>query len=420
MAPSKHSARRFLVGLGTLAAGLLLGYVASTANQGRLPGTPVTVVRAAFTDVGQLQPGSEVRQNGLNVGQVWAVELVGGTPVVTMKLHDAAPMYRDGYAGIWDQSTLAQKFVELSPGDPASGPLGDAVLPPSHTEPTHDLVTLLDVFDPPTRAALGSLLRQLGGGLAGYGPGVHNFLATAPTDLNDLGAIAATLATDRTDLPALLRTTDRISGRFAGREYQFTQLLAQTDQTLRALGVAHTTPLRATLTRLPVTLTAARTALDHALQPLADLASATDTLSSGAKALGNATPDVRGVLREARPPLHQLPGVADDAAPALEDLRRIFSAAQPLTPKLADGLASTAEPLEVLAPYAPDIGTLAYDLGNLLDDHDGWEHRLRAMAGSPAAPSLLGGQIKDTNNPYPTPGQVWHDRDATGALIPGK
>lgn len=420
MAPSKHSARRFLIGLGTLAVASVVGYVTITANQGRLPGTPVTLVHAAFRDVGQLQPGSEVRQNGISVGQVSAVDLVNGTPVVTMKVHDAVPMYRDGYAGIWDQSTLAQKFVELRAGNPASGPLGDAVLPVNRTESTHDLAALLDVFDAPTRTALGNLLRQLGGGLAGYGPGLHEFIAAAPRELDDLSTISTALASDRTDLPGLIRTTDRVSSRFAGREYQLTQLLAQTDQTLRALGVDQTVPLGATLTRLPGALAATRAALDDAQQPLADLASAAGDLRTGARSVGLATPDVRGVLREARPPLGQVPGVAEDAGPAVDDLSDTFAAAATLTPKLADGLAMAAPPLRVLAPYAQDTGTLAFDLGNLLDDHDGWQHRLRAMAAVPAAPSLLGPQIKDTNNPYPAPGQVWHDRDATGGLIPGK
>src|SRR5882757_9274298 len=131
MAPTKGSARRFLSGLGTLAVMLVIGYIAFTANQGRLPGTPVTTVRAAFADVGQLQAGSEVRQNGIIIGQVSAVALVNGQPVVTMDVHGGVSMYRDGYAGIWDQSALAQKFVELRAGGPASGLLGDGTLPVS-------------------------------------------------------------------------------------------------------------------------------------------------------------------------------------------------------------------------------------------------------------------------------------------------
>ncbi|MDT7632908.1 MAG: phospholipid/cholesterol/gamma-HCH transport system substrate-binding protein, partial [Pseudonocardiales bacterium] len=350
MAPTKGSARRFLSGLGALAVMLVIGYIAFTANQGRLPGTPVTTVRAAFADVGQLQAGSEVRQNGIIIGQVSAVALVNGQPVVTMDVHGGVSMYRDGYAGIWDQSALAQKFVELRAGDPASGLLGDGTLPVSQTESTHDLVQVLDVFDPPTRAALGDALRQLGGGLAGYGPGLHGFIGSAPGVLSDVSELSTTLVSDRTDLPGLLHTSDRLSSRFTGREYQWTELLHQTDETLRALDVDNGKPLGDTVTKLPGTLRAVRTALDDADQPLTDLASAAGDLRSGAHSLGRATPDVRGVFREAHAPLDRIPGVSDDAKPAVADLSRTFSDAQSLTPKLADALSSAAPPLKVLAP----------------------------------------------------------------------
>jgi phospholipid/cholesterol/gamma-HCH transport system substrate-binding protein len=420
MAPTKGSARRFLSGLGALAVMLVIGYIAFTANQGRLPGTPVTTVRAAFADVGQLQAGSEVRQNGIIIGQVSAVALVNGQPVVTMDVHGGVSMYRDGYAGIWDQSALAQKFVELRAGDPASGLLGDGTLPVSQTESTHDLVQVLDVFDPPTRAALGDALRQLGGGLAGYGPGLHGFIGSAPGVLSDVSELSTTLVSDRTDLPGLLHTSDRLSSRFTGREYQWTELLHQTDETLRALDVDNGKPLGDTVTKLPGTLRAVRTALDDADQPLTDLASATGDLRSGAHSLGRATPDVRGVFREAHAPLDRIPGVSDDAKPAVADLSRTFSDAQSLTPKLADALSSAAPPLKVLAPYAPDMGTFAFDLSNLIVNHDGWEHRLRIMAGAPSLPTLLVNQLKDTNNPYPTPGQAIRDRDPNGGEIPGR
>jgi phospholipid/cholesterol/gamma-HCH transport system substrate-binding protein len=136
--------------------------------------------------------------------------------------------------------------------------------------------------------------------------------------------------------------------------------------------------------------------------------------------VGDATPGVRGVFREAPDPLGRVPGVADDAKPALADLGHTFDDARPFVPKLADALSSAEEPLRVLAPYAPDIGTFAFDISNLITNHDGWEHRLRLGVGGPTPVTVLGNQIKDANNPYPAPGQAIRDRDATGGLIPGK
>jgi phospholipid/cholesterol/gamma-HCH transport system substrate-binding protein len=421
MVPSKASARRFATGLGAIGVTLVIVYLAfAINNQGRLPGAPVTTVRAAFDDVGQLQVGSDVRRNGITVGQVSSVRLVDGKPLVTMDMRGNVAMYRDGYAGIWDQSALAQKFVELRSGNPASGPLGEATLPVSQTESTHDLAQVLDVFDAPTRYALGSALRQLGGGLAGYGPGLHAFIASAPGALNDVKTLTATLVSTPADLPGLLHTSDRLFSRFTGREYQITALLHQTDETLRALEVDDGKPLGDTLNKLPGTLRAVRPALDSADQPLTDLAAATGDLRDGAQSLGTATPDVRGVFREAQPPLAQIPDVVDDAKPAVDKLGQTFSDARPLASKLADGLSSAAPPLQVLAPYALDIGTFATDVGGVFSSHDGWEKQLRLGFGPPMIASVLPNQIKDAVNPYPTPGQANRDRDATGGLIPGK
>ncbi|HZZ48023.1 MAG TPA: MlaD family protein [Pseudonocardia sp.] len=417
---SKDSARRFLYGLGAIAGMAVVGYAAFTANEGRLPGAPATVVRAAFDDVGQLQPGSEVRENGITVGQVSAIDLVGGKPVVTMKVNDGVPMYRDGHAGVWDQSALAQKFVELTAGHPYSGLLGDDVLAASHTESTHDLVSLLNVFDGPTRASLAGTLRNLGGGLAGYGPGLHDFVATLPGDLADVRTVSGTLASARTDLPGLLHTADRLSERFTGREQQITEVLRNGDETLRALGVDGGQPLGRTLGKLPHTLAVLHTALDDAQQPLADLEVSTTGLHSGSWALGRSTPDLRGVLREGQRPLHQVPGVADDASPAVEDLGHTLSDARPFAPKLAEGLTSAAPPLSALRPYAPDMSTFGFDLSNLIVNHDGWEHRLRIMSGAPSGGTLLLNQLRDTHNPYPAPGEAIRERDPDGGEIPGR
>jgi phospholipid/cholesterol/gamma-HCH transport system substrate-binding protein len=67
---SRGQARSFAVGIGGFAVLGVIVYIALTANQGRLPATPTTTVRAAFTNIGQLQAGSDVRENGIFIGRV--------------------------------------------------------------------------------------------------------------------------------------------------------------------------------------------------------------------------------------------------------------------------------------------------------------------------------------------------------------
>jgi phospholipid/cholesterol/gamma-HCH transport system substrate-binding protein len=331
---------------------------------------------------------------------------------------DATPMYRDGYAGIWDQSALAQKYVELRAGTPASGLLGNDVLPISQTESTHDLPTVLDVFDPPTRAALANGFRQLGGA-AGYGPGLHEFLAGSPGYLQDTQKITVTLASARTDLPGLLRSTDRVGSRFDGREQQLGQLVRQLDATMRAFGTDDAQPLAATITKLPGTLRTTRGALDSADGPLADLAGATGDLRSGSGALGNATPDVRGVFREALTPFGHTPDFSDDAKPAVGDLKDTFSDLRPFVPRLGNGMKAAERPLTYMKPYRVDIGTFFSDTDGLIRSHEGWTHQFRLAIAMPTVTSLSNLPINDSVKPYPGPGEALTTRDKNGAFIPG-
>ncbi|HEY9418106.1 MAG TPA: MlaD family protein [Pseudonocardia sp.] len=420
MYPTKVAAVNFLIGLVAVAVAVVLGYVALTANKGRLPGTPAVVVRAAFNDIGQLQVGSQVRQNGIGIGQVSSIDLVDGTPVVTMEVQGGVPMYRDGYAGIWDQSALQQKHVELRAGTPEAGLLGAQVLPTGQTESSHDLTTLLSVFDPPTRNGLHTTLDELGGGLFGSGPGLNRFVATLPDDVAHFGTLGATLASDRTDLPGLLTSADRLSERLTGREHQITELLAQTDSTLRALEVDAGKPLSDTLDRLPGTLTAARAALHDAGPPLADVSAATAQLRTGAGALGRSTPDLRGVLRESPKPLDSVSPVVDDAKPAVTELGHTLVDARPFTEKTRDALSSVATPLGVFAPYGPDANSFLFNASSALGGHDGWEHHLRVMIAVPNITAALGNQIKDTTDPYPAPGEAFRQQDPSGGQIPGR
>lgn len=419
MATSKYAANRFVYGVGALVLIGLLGLVAVTANQSRLPWTEPTLVRAKFENIGQLQVGSEVRQNGLRIGQVNKIDVPDGKPVVTMAVNNAEPMYRDGYAGIYDQSSLALKFVELRSGNPASGLLGDAVLPVSQTESTHDLVDVLNIFDPVTRQALSNSLRQIGGGMAGYGPGLHDLTGSLPSMLDDARTVSATLVSARTDFPALLRSTDRLVTRFAGREAQLNSLLSQTDVTLRAIGTDDGKPLGATLATLPGTLRAARGALDSANPPLADMETATGALRPGAGGLGRATPDVRRVFTEAPRPFGKVPDFADEAKPSIDDLQETFADLQPFVPRLGEGLHQADRSLKVYKPYARDVGTALTNLGSSLSLHQGWTHQLRVYLVPPTLTSVNDAPIADAKDPYPTPGQAYLNRDKDGAFMPG-
>lgn len=404
--PELRDQRRSLI-VGALAVGALalVLVMTFTANQGHLPGTPANTVEAAFPDVGQTDTNSEVRHDGQRIGQVAAVRVVGGHAVLTLRLDGGTPVYADATATIADQSPLAQKYVDLDPGHPSAGPL-IGVLPASRTRPSQDLDTLLDVFDPPTRAALRGVLRQVGGGSAGYGPRLSAFTGAAAGLLRDLGTVASTAAAPRTDLAGLLRSSRRLVSRFDRHNEQIRTLLGQTQKTLAALEVDRGQPLHDALGRLPDTLPALRDSADALDRPLIDTAAAMGRLRPGADALGHAAADLRGVLRESVPPLRKVPDVAHRARPSVRALTRAVVDARPFVPRLADGLAAAVPPLSVLSRYGGDIELFSDNFGKLNANHVGFAHQFRIFLGAPGPASLsgIGAVMGNAREAYPAPG----------------
>lgn len=298
----------------------------------------------------------------------------------------------------------------------------DNTIPLRQTESAHDLSHLLDVFDAPTRAALRTAVRELGSGTAGHGRDINDALGVAPQLLSDVGTISSTLSSRKADLAGLLHNGERVVSRFHGRNESIRRLLTRTRSTLAAVNVDGAKPLKATLRRLPDTLREAQTALDALHRPLADVRTAVTILRPGAESLGQATGNLRGVLREAPRTLRKFPGVAEQAKPAVDELTQTFGDVRSFVPRLADGLASAKTPLAVLAPYAGDAATLADNIGRAFEPHDGFMHQLRiALVSVPSTATVSGaGPVSEQpSNPYPGPGEAIRDRDPNGGVIPG-
>ncbi|OJG06089.1 mce related protein [Pseudonocardia autotrophica] len=409
----------FVVGLGVLTALVGMLVFAANASSG-LPFSDSTTVKAAFTEIGSLREGDDVRVASTLAGSVQRIEPGEGQVVVTMKLNPGVTVYRNATADsatVAARSALGQKFVNLTPGTSDSGELGaDDMLAARETRGAQEIGDLFPIFDEPTRAGLQSTLRETGGGLVGHQEDLHDLLETAPAALPALGTVSRTLAEDDgRNLTAMLRSADSLASRFQGREQQISDLLGSLDGTLDAVAVDRTEPLKATLDTAPAALGDVRRALDSLNEPLVHTESAMTALRPGGEALGQATPDLRGVLREAVQPLDKVPGVSDDAQPALEDLTVTATDLQPLSPRLAQTLDSAADPLTVLAPYAPEISGFFTNITSALSGHDEAGHWLRIMpilgteSVTGAGPAILEDPTV-YRNPYPAPGQAVTDR----------
>jgi phospholipid/cholesterol/gamma-HCH transport system substrate-binding protein len=423
-AMARGTARSFVAGIGGILVVSLIILFGVTASSG-LPGAPTTVVRAAFNNVGApLQVGDDVRENSSRVGRVSALTYDRGQAVVTLELNGHVKVNADARAAIWDQSALAKKFVELDRGHPEAGPLGSRIIAADRNVDSADLDQVLDVLDPATRAALTGTIRQVGGGAAGHSEDLHDLLEHAPAILNHVGDTSTALASPNANLPALLRQADQLAGAFKGHDQQLASLVEQTGTTVHAISVDQGKPLQDTIKDLPATLSDARAAFDSLDKPLDDTRTALAKVRPGAQSLGQATPDLRGVLREGPAPLNRVPGVARLAKPAVSDLTGTLADARPLAPALSRGLTDAALTLNTLAPYSRQVVTFFQRIESMVSTEvSPGVHGARVGVALEGISAVTGGLLNDPlqgQDAYPAPGQA--DRERTGSplnAVPG-
>jgi phospholipid/cholesterol/gamma-HCH transport system substrate-binding protein len=416
---SRTLVRSFQVGVGGIIFIAFLMWITVEAQFGN-PLADKTYVKAAFKDIDTLAIKDPVRQNSKGIGRVIDIQYGDGEAIVTLQIElgDGYRAYKNATASIQDQSAVGSKFVELRPGTPDSGELGDGVIPQAQTKSSRDVYQILDLFDPATRAGANGFLTQFGGGLTGQATNFKDFMANGPDTLSDTGTVAAALGSKEADLPALLNAADRVSSRFAGRQDQLASLIEQTESTFSGIVVDDGRALSETLNRAPATLDALKRATDSINPSLADTRAAMTDFEAGARSLGDSEDDLRGVLTDGIPALDDVPDVADKVTPAFKDLTPALKDTRPLAPRAADALRMASTPLKVLAPYSKELGYLFVRGRSFLSEGtaDGVHYaRLNADVQGPA--SFTGGFVKYCNfavNAYPKPGEADKDHTTLG------
>lgn len=409
----REAARRQSVRVGVVTTGGIVGLLAFaiTAQNGMpeyVPGVSRTEVRAAFDDVGALRPGDDVRIANVRAGFVDDIELVDGTPVVTMRLDDGREVTSDASATIGARSALGQKYVELYPGSEDAPSIGDDLIPLERTTSPVELDQVLDVFDARTRKALGSTFRNVGGGLAGRSQDLSDGLQALPELLPDVAAVADALSRDGgRDLESMLVAADAMAVQLADQDDEIADLTRQTAETFDAFAVDEGAPLRALVTEGGSVLRSVREGLSSLDAPLADTRTAMVRLRRGADSLGAATPDVRGLLRESVDPLRGLPGMAELAEPAFDRLTPTMEMATPVVEQLGRLAVSALAPLTTFAPYAPEAMLFFTRAQSALSQGDAAGNWLRfylvhdpeSVVGAVPVRSPL-----TSRDPYPAPG----------------
>lgn len=143
-----------LIGLTVfMTVALTLGWLVYATLLREVSGS-TTAYSAIFTDVYGLREGDDVRMAGVRVGRVQKIELVDNERArVDFVVQNDQKLYGNTIASVTYQNIVGQRYVGLSPGK-SGGPAGDTVLaagatiPVERTDPSFDVTTLLNGYEP--------------------------------------------------------------------------------------------------------------------------------------------------------------------------------------------------------------------------------------------------------------------------------
>ena len=158
---------------------------------------------ALFSDVFGLREGDDVRMAGVRVGRVEKIELQGDLAKVSFVVQSNQQLLGTTVASVTYQNIVGQRYLGLSLGkigDPGQLP-AESVIPVDRTDPSFDVGTLLNGYEP-----LFSVLN--------------------PRDADNLTkGVIQSLQGDEASIAALVDQTSRLTESFAGRDEALGQVI---------------------------------------------------------------------------------------------------------------------------------------------------------------------------------------------------
>jgi phospholipid/cholesterol/gamma-HCH transport system substrate-binding protein len=320
-----------------------------------LPGQQRYFVNIGFSRSTALSPGfgQPVTVSGVQVGEVDDVKLVEGTAVVKVQIdpHKLPHVYRDARADLVPATPSKDMEVDLDPGRPRSGDIGDAVLPVAQTNIPVDSDEFLGALDTDTRDYLSTLIRAAGIGLKDRGPDLKALFRVLRPTFHQVRLINGELAGRERDVATLVHNIEELSGAFADESPRLRDLIRSSNRSLAA-SAANDRALGTGISLLPPTIRASRTTL------------------KSTRALVDA---VRPTLRALTPATAKSPRALDAAQPVLDaSVPLVRDQLRPLTRRLQP-LAVTLRPAirrltEVTPSLARAFAALHYFTNELVHD----------------------------------------------------
>lgn len=259
----------------------LLLYLWSTFG-GAVPLAPTGYrVEVRFEEATQLADNADVRISGVNVGRVVRSEHDGDRTRATIELDEKfAPIPKNTKAILRLKTLLGETYVEITPGDRRTGLLDDGgTLPDSQVLPTTELDEVLRAFDPRTRRDFKRFLTGLASALEDRSVDLSAAIGNAAPFAEDTGALLEVLDTQRGAVRRLVRDTGTVFEALGQRQGELSTLISSVDTVLQTTA-SRNRELEETVRILPTT------------------------------------------LRELRPTLAEIEGLAGDAGPVVSEIGR--------------------------------------------------------------------------------------------------
>ncbi|HZI91882.1 MAG TPA: MlaD family protein [Thermoleophilaceae bacterium] len=267
---------------------------------------------AAFPEASTLVEEADVRLAGVNVGKVKTRELAkdGGRSVVEIELTEAyAPIPRDTKAILRQKTLLGETYVELTPGDPEAGMLGDGErLPRSNVKLTVELDEIYRIFDESTRKDFRGWVKEGSVAVAGdYAEDLNDAIGNLAPFATDGARLLTILDDQKGAVRGVVRDTGRVFNALAAEEGQLQGLIQNGNETFDALA-SRDDALADTFQVFPTFLRETRSTLGRLetfardTRPLVnDLKGPADDLGPTVRDLGDLAPDLQQLYRDLDP-----------------------------------------------------------------------------------------------------------------------
>ena len=224
-------------------------------------------VAAEFERAVGLYPGSPVRLQGIDVGEITEIRNERGIVAVDMRLEEGTKLPADARAIIVPLSLLGERYVQLGPTYDSGATLTDGdVIPVEHTAVPAEIDELLEGFedflrdlDPQTVSAVVTNLAEIVQGqgeqlneLLGNASGTVELLASESDELTEitqsLAQLTSTLESRTRTLTSLIKNYEIVAGTLADNRSLLEPAIVELNRAskeLASLLTAHRDPLKA-------------------------------------------------------------------------------------------------------------------------------------------------------------------------------